>query len=158
MGVAGLAIPEDYGGAGYGAQEVHVVMEELGRVLSPRSLPRLGCAHHAGPAGRLVTRKHANACCHRLQPDRCWGPWPGPSRELGTPTRSELRLSLSPAGPGASPEPRSTSWTERMPHSCADSYVLVEAARSAAMGAAFAAANPLTPTSPDTGASWRCCR
>ncbi|MEU6419157.1 acyl-CoA dehydrogenase family protein [Streptomyces spiralis] len=42
IGVTGLAIPEEYGGAGYGAQEVHVVMEELGRVLSP--VPYLGSA------------------------------------------------------------------------------------------------------------------
>ncbi|MFI1337924.1 acyl-CoA dehydrogenase family protein [Streptomyces sp. NPDC020845] len=42
IGVAGLAVPEEYGGAGYGAQEVHVVMEELGRVLSP--VPYLGSA------------------------------------------------------------------------------------------------------------------
>lgn len=31
VGVAGLAVPEEYGGAGCGAMEVHVVMEELGR-------------------------------------------------------------------------------------------------------------------------------
>ncbi|MFD4370327.1 acyl-CoA dehydrogenase family protein [Streptomyces sp. NPDC058486] len=42
IGVAGLAVPEEYGGAGCGALEVHVVMEELGRELSP--VPYLGSA------------------------------------------------------------------------------------------------------------------
>lgn len=42
IGVAGLAVPEEYGGAGFGAREVHVVMEELGRSLSP--VPYLGSA------------------------------------------------------------------------------------------------------------------
>jgi len=42
IGIAGLAVPEEYGGAGCGAREVHVVMEELGRRLSP--VPYLGSA------------------------------------------------------------------------------------------------------------------
>ncbi|MEU7483987.1 acyl-CoA dehydrogenase family protein [Streptomyces sp. NPDC042319] len=42
IGVAGLAVPEEYGGAGCGAREVHVVMAELGRALSP--VPYLGSA------------------------------------------------------------------------------------------------------------------
>ena len=42
IGVAGLAVPEEYGGAGCGTREVHVVMEELGRELSP--VPYLGSA------------------------------------------------------------------------------------------------------------------
>ncbi|MDF2709008.1 MAG: acyl-CoA dehydrogenase protein [Nonomuraea muscovyensis] len=35
LGVAGLAVPEEYGGAGCGAREVAAVAEELGRALSP---------------------------------------------------------------------------------------------------------------------------
>ncbi|WP_031163133.1 acyl-CoA dehydrogenase family protein [Streptosporangium roseum] len=35
LGVAGLAVPEEYGGAGCGTAEVAVVCEELGRALSP---------------------------------------------------------------------------------------------------------------------------
>ncbi|MBG0828778.1 acyl-CoA/acyl-ACP dehydrogenase [Planomonospora sp. ID67723] len=35
LGVAGLAVPEEYGGAGCGAAETAVVCEELGRALSP---------------------------------------------------------------------------------------------------------------------------
>ncbi|MFJ9419922.1 acyl-CoA dehydrogenase family protein [Streptomyces sp. NPDC101227] len=42
IGVAGLAVPEEYGGAGCGALEIHVVMEELGRALAP--VPFLGSA------------------------------------------------------------------------------------------------------------------
>ncbi|MBZ4018373.1 acyl-CoA dehydrogenase [Streptomyces purpurogeneiscleroticus] len=42
VGIAGLAVPEEYGGAGCGAREVHAVMEELGRALSP--VPFLGSA------------------------------------------------------------------------------------------------------------------
>ena len=40
LGVTGLGVPEEYGGAGGGARDVHVVMEELGRALSP--VPFLG--------------------------------------------------------------------------------------------------------------------
>ncbi|MYT27728.1 MULTISPECIES: acyl-CoA dehydrogenase family protein [unclassified Streptomyces] len=42
IGAAGLAVPEEHGGAGCGPLEVHVVMEELGRALSP--VPYLGSA------------------------------------------------------------------------------------------------------------------
>jgi acyl-CoA dehydrogenase len=34
MGLTGLAIPEEFGGAGYGYQELCVIQEELGRVLA----------------------------------------------------------------------------------------------------------------------------
>ena len=49
IGVAGLAIPERYGGAGAGPVETHIVMEELGRGLIP-SPARLRGAGRAGPA------------------------------------------------------------------------------------------------------------
>ncbi|MFB6608340.1 acyl-CoA dehydrogenase family protein [Streptomyces noursei] len=42
IGAAGLAVPEEHGGAGCGPLEVHVVMEELGRALAP--VPFLGSA------------------------------------------------------------------------------------------------------------------
>ena len=42
IGAAGLAIPERFGGGGAGPVEVHVVMEELGRSLTPS--PMLGSA------------------------------------------------------------------------------------------------------------------
>jgi alkylation response protein AidB-like acyl-CoA dehydrogenase len=42
LGLAGLAVPEEYGGSGYGPVEVGVVMEELGRTLA--CLPFLSTA------------------------------------------------------------------------------------------------------------------
>ncbi|MER5636140.1 acyl-CoA dehydrogenase family protein [Kitasatospora sp. NPDC002227] len=42
LGVAGLAVPEQHGGAGAGAREVAVVLEELGRHAAP--VPFLGSA------------------------------------------------------------------------------------------------------------------
>ncbi|MCK7627117.1 acyl-CoA/acyl-ACP dehydrogenase [Streptomyces sp. RS10V-4] len=42
IGAAGLAVPEEHGGAGCGPLEIHVVMEELGRALAP--VPFLGSA------------------------------------------------------------------------------------------------------------------
>lgn len=41
MGVIGLHIPEQFGGAGYGFQEMAVVFEELGRAVTP--VPLLSC-------------------------------------------------------------------------------------------------------------------
>ncbi|MFC6063568.1 acyl-CoA dehydrogenase family protein [Streptomyces ochraceiscleroticus] len=58
IGVAGLAVPEEYGGAGCGGREVHVVMEELGRALSP--VPFLGSAVLAMQA--LLASGDAGAC------------------------------------------------------------------------------------------------
>ena len=42
LGLAGLAVPEEYGGSGYGPVEVGIVMEELGRTLA--CLPYLSSA------------------------------------------------------------------------------------------------------------------
>lgn len=62
VGVAGLAIPERYGGAGAGPAETHVVLEELGRALVPH--PLLGCLL-AGQALLMTGNEHA---CERLLP------------------------------------------------------------------------------------------
>ncbi|MFE5716209.1 acyl-CoA dehydrogenase family protein [Streptomyces sp. NPDC056501] len=62
IGVAGLAVPEEYGGAGCGAREVHVVMEELGRELSP--VPYLGSAVLAVRA--LLASGDAAVCAELL--------------------------------------------------------------------------------------------
>jgi alkylation response protein AidB-like acyl-CoA dehydrogenase len=67
MGLAGLAVPVDLGGAGAGWREVGVVLEELGRALAPvpyltsagvATAALLACdrtdeAHHADQAGLL---------------------------------------------------------------------------------------------------------
>jgi alkylation response protein AidB-like acyl-CoA dehydrogenase len=63
IGVAGLAIPACYGGAGAGPAEIHVVMEELGRCLAPS--PMLGSAVLAAQA--LLASGDA-AACQRLLP------------------------------------------------------------------------------------------
>ncbi|NWF25340.1 acyl-CoA/acyl-ACP dehydrogenase [Streptomyces sp. PKU-EA00015] len=62
IGVAGLAVPEEYGGAGCGPREVHVVMEELGRNLSP--VPYLGSAVLAVQA--LLASDDTRACARLL--------------------------------------------------------------------------------------------
>lgn len=63
IGVAGLALPERYGGAGAGPVETQVVMEELGRNLTPS--PLLGSAVLAAQA--LLAGGDA-AACERLLP------------------------------------------------------------------------------------------
>ncbi|MEU6478231.1 acyl-CoA dehydrogenase family protein [Streptomyces sp. NPDC047017] len=63
VGAAGLGIPEEYAGAGCGAVEVQVVMEELGRVLSP--VPYLGSAVVAAQA---LLASGDGAACARLLP------------------------------------------------------------------------------------------
>jgi len=63
IGVAGLAIPRDYGGAGAGPAETHIVMEELGRALTPS--PLLGSPVLAAQA--LLASGDA-AACQRLLP------------------------------------------------------------------------------------------
>jgi len=63
IGVAGLAIPERYGGSGAGPVEVHVVMEELGRLLVPS--PMLGSAVLATQA---LLGSQDEAACGRLLP------------------------------------------------------------------------------------------
>lgn len=63
IGVAGLAIPERYGGAGAGPVETHIVMAELGRGLVPS--PLLGSAVLAGQA---LLASGDDAACQRLLP------------------------------------------------------------------------------------------
>lgn len=62
IGAAGLAIPERYGGAGAGPSETHIVMEELGRALTPS--PLLGSAVLAAQA--LLASGDEVACQRRL--------------------------------------------------------------------------------------------
>jgi hypothetical protein len=63
VGVAGLAIPARYGGAGAGLAEVCVVLAELGRNLTPA--PMLGSAVLAA---RAVQESGDPAACERLLP------------------------------------------------------------------------------------------
>jgi len=63
IGVAGLAIPQRYGGAGAGPVETHIVMEELGRDLT--CSPMLGSAVLAAQA---LLASGDGAACQRLLP------------------------------------------------------------------------------------------
>jgi alkylation response protein AidB-like acyl-CoA dehydrogenase len=63
VGVAGLAIPERYGGAGAGPAETGIVMVELGRELTPS--PMLGSAVLAAQA---LLASGDDAACGRLLP------------------------------------------------------------------------------------------
>ncbi|GHF96092.1 acyl-CoA dehydrogenase [Amycolatopsis bullii] len=63
IGVAALAIPEHYGGAGAGLPEVCVVLAELGRTLTPA--PMLGSAVLAAQALLLTGN---DAACRELLP------------------------------------------------------------------------------------------
>jgi len=63
IGVAGLAIPAQYGGTGAGPVEVHVVMEQLGRSLIPS--PMLGSAVLAT---EVLLAVGDEAACARLLP------------------------------------------------------------------------------------------
>src|SRR4029077_19076685 len=69
IGVAGLAIPQRYGGAGAGPVETHIVMEELGRGLT--CSPLLGSAVLAAQA--LLASGDAEAC-QRLLPTSAVAP------------------------------------------------------------------------------------
>jgi alkylation response protein AidB-like acyl-CoA dehydrogenase len=62
VGVAALAIPEEYGGAGFSLFETHVVLEELGAALTPS--PLLGSGVLAAQA--LLLSGSADACTELL--------------------------------------------------------------------------------------------
>lgn len=97
IGVAGLAVPEKYGGAGCGAREVHVVMEELGRELSP--VPCLGSAVLAVQA--LLASGDETACA-RLLPRLAEGRAVGALAwaEQGSWDPSAIRAEASPGSGG----------------------------------------------------------
>ena len=63
IGVAGLAVPECYGGAGAGPVETHIAAEELGRDLTPS--PMIGSAVLAAQA---LLASGDSAACRRLLP------------------------------------------------------------------------------------------
>jgi alkylation response protein AidB-like acyl-CoA dehydrogenase len=67
IGVAGLTVPEEYGGAGATLTEAAIVLEELGRVLSPA--PMLGIL----PAVEALLRSGDEEACERLLPAICAG-------------------------------------------------------------------------------------
>ncbi len=68
VGVAGLAVPERFGGAGAGPVEVAIVAEELGRLLAPT--PLIGSAVLATQA--IIAADDTEAC-ERLLPEMVSG-------------------------------------------------------------------------------------
>ncbi|WP_244931339.1 acyl-CoA dehydrogenase family protein [Nocardioides sp. W7] len=64
IGVTALAVPEEYGGAGFSSFETHVVLEELGATLSPSPLLGSGVL-----AARAVLLAGSADDCERLLPD-----------------------------------------------------------------------------------------
>ncbi len=62
VGAAALAVPEEYGGAGFSLLETHLVLEELGAALTPS--PLLGSGILA--AGALLHSGSASACAELL--------------------------------------------------------------------------------------------
>jgi alkylation response protein AidB-like acyl-CoA dehydrogenase len=98
IGAAGLAIPGRYGGAGAGPAETHIVMEELGRELTPS--PLLGSAVLAAQA-LLATGDEA--ACQRLLPAIAAGTaiaavaWTGPAGRWD-PVEAACEARFSPGG------------------------------------------------------------
>jgi hypothetical protein len=68
IGVAALAIPETFGGAGAGLLETHVVMEELGRTLTPAPLLGSGVL-----AAQLLLALDDVEACQQLLPGMAEG-------------------------------------------------------------------------------------
>jgi alkylation response protein AidB-like acyl-CoA dehydrogenase len=124
IGVAGLAIPERYGGAGAGPVETHIVMEELGRELT--ASPMLGSPVLAAQA---LLASGDTAACQRLLPSiadgttvaaLAWtdegGHWdPGQAaceaRPASPGTPAHDRSPPSPAADSPSPLPPADGWT-----------------------------------------------
>lgn len=98
IGAAGLAIPGRYGGAGAGPAETHIVMEELGRALTPS--PLLGSAVLAGQA---LLAAGDEAACQRLLPGIAAGTaiaavaWTGPAGRWD-PVEAACEAHVSPGG------------------------------------------------------------
>ena len=63
IGAAALAIPEEYGGAGFSLFETHIVLEELGRALTPSPLLGSGVI-----AAQALLRSGDIDACERLLP------------------------------------------------------------------------------------------
>ncbi|MFM9370418.1 acyl-CoA dehydrogenase family protein [Streptomyces sp. Da 82-17] len=123
IGAAGLAVPEEYGGAGCGALEVHVVMEELGRELSP--VPYLGSAVLAVQA---LLASGDKAACAELLPGLAEGTSVGALAwaEGGTWDPDAIRATATP-GPAGDGTWRVTGSKEHILHGATADLLLVAA-------------------------------
>ncbi len=102
VGVAALAVPEEYDGFGASLVETAVVLEELGENLAPAPLPgqRPG---RRGPAPARLARRPAPTCCPGSPPARSCRSHSGTS-------------SSSPAsGPARWTRPCGSRWPDRPP-------------------------------------------
>ncbi|QYM63958.1 acyl-CoA dehydrogenase family protein [Microbacterium sp. Se5.02b] len=76
IGIAGMAIPEEFGGAGFTLREAQLVLEEIGASSPP--------PHTSAPSpsprrrsSRAVTPRLPRDCCPASRRDRLRPPWPG---------------------------------------------------------------------------------
>lgn len=113
IGVAGLAIPEAYGGSGAGPVETHIVMEELGRHLT--ATPMLGSAVLAAQA---VLAAGDDEAARRLLPGLAAGTttaalaWTGPAGDWD-PADVACRVSAeTPAAPAITGDAQAESGPE----------------------------------------------
>jgi alkylation response protein AidB-like acyl-CoA dehydrogenase len=103
IGVAALAVPEDYGGAGFSSLETHLVLEELGSSLTPgpllgsgvlatQALLLGGADALAGPAGELLPELAAGSVAALCWADAA-GRWRTDGSDLtATPEGASWRL------------------------------------------------------------------
>jgi alkylation response protein AidB-like acyl-CoA dehydrogenase len=161
IGVAGLAIPARYGGAGAGPVETHIVMEELGRNLTPS--PLLGSAVLSAQA---LLASGDDAACERLLPAiadgsavaaLAWtaqaGHWdPAEAAcdaRLTTPANSAaISPAVSPPTSAGTPSPPMSAGTPSPPMSAGTSSPPTSAGTSAAVSPA-----PAPPTSAGASAA-----
>jgi alkylation response protein AidB-like acyl-CoA dehydrogenase len=68
LGLQGIAVPEEYGGTGYGMSEMQIVLEELGRSLA--CVPFLSSAL---VASNLILASGDVTACHDYLPELCSG-------------------------------------------------------------------------------------
>ncbi|MFF2720459.1 acyl-CoA dehydrogenase family protein [Streptomyces sp. NPDC058011] len=98
VGVASLAIPEEYGGAGFSLVETHVVLERLGAALTPSPLLGSGVL-----AAQALLLSGETAACARLLPGIAEGTrvaavcWAGEDSHWRT-DRSDVRAEAGGAG------------------------------------------------------------
>lgn len=127
IGAAGLAVPEEYGGAGCGAREVHVVTEELGRALSP--VPYLGSAVLTAQA---LLASGDDTACTRLLPSLADGTTVGTlawaEHDSWDPSTIRSEAVAGEATPGADRTWRITGVKQHVLHG-AEADVLLVAAR-----------------------------
>jgi len=75
LGLAGLVIPEEHGGAGYGPVELLIAMEEMGRALL--CAPYFARVLAAGAIINAGTEAESRGCCRGSPPARQPRRWPG---------------------------------------------------------------------------------